>query len=391
MFSKNKSKINWPAIWLIMLAGVAFGFQVFTAQAHAASGYTKVLPEGLSTNASTAKSRVQQLVSNDAGVQARIALDNGVSVDEVANATVDSVSKTKVTIGKTEDNTARAVASGAVVTTSYMNGQTVAAWKVTLKISETKTVVVKWKLDCSNPFAKKGNKRPPLRITSKSKTFTFPFKKSKTTSRTVTCPSGQQVTVTVVSTVKGKVRVKSLTKGVKLISQQLTAQIQIDVTNAIKVTCAAMPTPPAPPTPTPVPPNPTPTPVPSVDHPPHVDVFNTPAHMYVNGVFYVFIEAYDEDGDAVSVSTSASGSGTITLPTPVDVRWDNTACPIGKKCFRARVQASSTPGSLTLVFTVNSTGTSGQPKSETKSVTLPVVPDDFGDGTQPAPIPTVSV
>lgn len=110
-----------------------------------------------------------------------------------------------------------------------------------------------------------------------------------------------------------------------------------------------------------------------VDHPPHIDVFNSPAHLYVNGNFYVYIEAYDEDGDAVSVSTSASGSGTITLPTPSLVRWDGSPCPVGKSCYRARVQASSTPGLLTLGFSVTANG-----KTETKTVTLPVMADDFG-------------
>lgn len=114
------------------------------------------------------------------------------------------------------------------------------------------------------------------------------------------------------------------------------------------------------------------TPQAPVDNPPHIDVFNTPAHLYTGGVHYVFIEAYDPDGDAVSVSTSASGQGTITLPTPVDVRWDNSPCPSGKSCYRARVQGSGTPGALSLTFKASS-----KDKFEIKQVTLPVVPDQF--------------
>jgi hypothetical protein len=111
-----------------------------------------------------------------------------------------------------------------------------------------------------------------------------------------------------------------------------------------------------------------------VDHPPVVNIMGSPAHLYVGGNAYVWIEASDSDGDAVSVKVSASGAGTVAGLVPSAVRWDGTPCPSGKSCYRATAWAGSTPGSMTVTATVTAGGKSGEPDS----ATFPVKPDDFG-------------
>lgn len=111
-----------------------------------------------------------------------------------------------------------------------------------------------------------------------------------------------------------------------------------------------------------------------VDHPPVVNIMGSPAHLYAGGNAYVWIEASDPDGDAVSVKVSASGSGTVAGLVPSTIRWDGTACPSGKSCYRATAWAGSTPGAMTITATVTAGGKSGEPDS----ATFPVKPDDFG-------------
>ena len=121
------------------------------------------------------------------------------------------------------------------------------------------------------------------------------------------------------------------------------------------------------------PPNEEPPPPPPVDHKPAVNIMGSPAHLYVGGNAYVWIEASDPDGDAVSVQVSASGAGTVAGLVPVDIRWDGTPCPSGKSCFRATAWAGNTPGNMTITATVTANGLSGEPDS----VTFPVLADEF--------------
>jgi hypothetical protein len=109
------------------------------------------------------------------------------------------------------------------------------------------------------------------------------------------------------------------------------------------------------------------------DRAPVVNIMGSPAHLYVSGNAYVWIEASDPDGDAVSVKVSAAGSGTVAGLVPVTIRWDGTPCPSGKKCFRATAWAGSTPGTMTITATVTAGG-----KSDSDSATFPIKPDDFG-------------
>lgn len=112
---------------------------------------------------------------------------------------------------------------------------------------------------------------------------------------------------------------------------------------------------------------------PPVDHKPVVNIMGSPAHLYVGGNAYVWIEAFDPDGDAVSVQVSASGAGTVAGLVPVDIRWDGTPCPSGKACFRATAWAGSTPGDMTITVKVTANGVSGDPDA----VTFPVKADEF--------------
>lgn len=112
---------------------------------------------------------------------------------------------------------------------------------------------------------------------------------------------------------------------------------------------------------------------PPVDHAPSVSIMGSPAHLYTGGNAAIWIEAFDPDGDAVSVNVSASGAGTVAGLVEVNVRWDGTACPSGKKCYRATAWAGDTPGTLTITATVSANGTPGQPAT----VSFPVKKDEF--------------
>ena len=110
-----------------------------------------------------------------------------------------------------------------------------------------------------------------------------------------------------------------------------------------------------------------------VDRKPVVNIMGSPAHLYVGGNAYVWIEASDPDGDPVSVKVSASGGGTVSGLVPVTVRWDGTACPSGTTCYRAQVWAGQTPGQMTVTATVSANGLNGEPDS----ATWPIVRDEF--------------
>lgn len=109
-----------------------------------------------------------------------------------------------------------------------------------------------------------------------------------------------------------------------------------------------------------------------VDNAPVVNIMGSPAHLYVGGNAYIWIEASDPDGDAVSVQVSASGAGTVAGLVPSDVRWDGTPCPSGKSCYRATAWAGDTPGTLTITAKVTANG-----KSAADSVSFPVKADEF--------------
>lgn len=109
------------------------------------------------------------------------------------------------------------------------------------------------------------------------------------------------------------------------------------------------------------------------DRPPVVNIMGSPAHLYVGGNAYVWIEASDPDGDAVSVKVSASGAGTVAGLVPSAIRWNGTPCPTGKSCYRATAWAGGSPGAMTITATVTANG-----KSNSDSATFPVKPDDFG-------------
>lgn len=115
------------------------------------------------------------------------------------------------------------------------------------------------------------------------------------------------------------------------------------------------------------PPNP-----PVVDRAPQVSQV-LPAHLYVGGNGYVWIEAYDPDGDPVSINVVGSGAGWIAGIIPVSIRWDRSPCPSGKQCFRATAWAGSSPG----MFYVNTTATAGG-KSASVTGNFEVKKDDFG-------------
>jgi hypothetical protein len=133
--------------------------------------------------------------------------------------------------------------------------------------------------------------------------------------------------------------------------------------------CNVTPPPPS----TPKCPDDRPVPVDGCDRAPMINIMGSPAHLYVGGNAYIWIETIDPDGDSVSVQVSASGSGTVAGTIPVSVRWDGSPCPTGKSCFRTTAWAGSTSGSMTVTAKVAAGGKSAQ-----DSVTFPVKADDFG-------------
>ena len=112
---------------------------------------------------------------------------------------------------------------------------------------------------------------------------------------------------------------------------------------------------------------------PPADRKPVVNIMGSPAHLYVNGNGYIWIEASDPDGDSVTVRLSASGQATVSGLVPSDIRWDGTACPSGKTCFRATVWAKSSPGDATITAVSTANGVDSDPDS----VTFPVRADEF--------------
>lgn len=109
------------------------------------------------------------------------------------------------------------------------------------------------------------------------------------------------------------------------------------------------------------------------DRPPTINIMGGPAHFYVRGNGMIWIEASDPDGDELSVKIISVSGGTVTGLVPVNVRWDGTTCPNGKKCYRATAWAGSAPGLFTVKVGVTANG-----KSDDDSHTFEIKPDDFG-------------
>ncbi len=125
-------------------------------------------------------------------------------------------------------------------------------------------------------------------------------------------------------------------------------------------------------------------PVPSngdCDRPPQGDLLK-PMHLSANGgTTYVYLKAYDPDGDFISAVIEASG-GATTGPT---VSWasyydgitDSWApCPVGWQCFRARLTAGNYPtGTIANLF---ATVMAGGKTVTLTNTTFPFLPDDGG-------------
>lgn len=413
---------------LIASAAVGTTFMVAAAPAMATPQYTQVVPGGLSMSSATATARVQQLLDTDAGVREAIASNySGLTAEELDGARVVSAAKSTSVLGVTDNNSARAVSTGSIVPTSYMSGKKVFTWTMTIKLRSGKTVVQKFKWDCSNPLLRKGSRPPALRMVRNVKAFAVKFAKSKTTKRVVVCPSGQSVTVTVKTTVRGRVKVKSITQAAKLQSQRLSAQVSLDVTNRISVVCAQQPpvvTPPPlapppvvqqviicgngvqnvgngnsgaivgdncntvvlpPPPVTPPPPPPPPPPVtPPPPPPPVVKTVRITSMTTLNdiptgktsGPFYITVNASHSGGSvtvdpgigAVSKCDSTTPTGSVTF----------SSLPAGNSQLCIIVYAPNDPGSRPTSMTVTvsaSLGNANDVKSSTFAITYPVRPE----------------
>jgi len=406
---------------------------IFGVSSASAASLGSVLPNGLSMSSSVAKQRVQYLVSNDRGVQQSLAADNGISVNDVAASKVAGITKTRVVLGQGYTNTGR-TASGSVVPTSYENGQKVISWKVTFHVHKSMSYTVLFKYNCSNPLLHKGSVHVRLLTVVKKAHFWMKFKKSKTTVRTFSCPSGQAVSVKIVTTVSGKVYVSSVTKGVKLISQKLQAKLNEQITNVITAKCGSSPPPPPPHVgcaagemqdsngncvtqqancenslhgswnnqnqsctivnnncgdttivygngntvytqgnncnSTPPPDCTTDNSCPSVDHAPQISCVY-PAHVFQGGNDYIWCEASDPDGDALTVNIVGDSYGHVSGVIPSDVRWDGTACPAVTSCYRATLWGDNV-GTAHITATVTANGV-----SSTSVGDVPVKQDQF--------------
>jgi hypothetical protein len=104
---------------------------------------------------------------------------------------------------------------------------------------------------------------------------------------------------------------------------------------------------------------------------PSVAIFGSPAHLFVNGDIWVYAEATPANA---TIAFSASGAGWVSGATPVSTRWDGSACPSGKTCWKVHAWASASPGTMT----VTAIASSGGVKSDPASVSWPVLPDNFG-------------
>jgi hypothetical protein len=125
-----------------------------------------------------------------------------------------------------------------------------------------------------------------------------------------------------------------------------------------------------------------PPPPPPVDHPPVVNIMGGPAHFYVKGNGMILTESSSPSGSEASIQIISATGGTVAGLVPVNVRWDGTPCPSGKKCFRATAWAGSVPGFFTIKVGVTANG-----KSDEDSHAFEIKPDDFGDTpAQPATV-----
>ena len=273
--------------------------------------------------------------------------------------------------------------------------------------------------DCYNKVVIKGKKLPKKAIVIKGKVKivkSFTYKAEAEAKATITAKAGAKAwcktdqssaeasasalatgSAKAKASAKGKTKAsaeaaaKKAAKNLALSAKfqsSLKAKLEVEASANAKASASAKasctivvpkPTPKPTPTPTPEPtpkptPKPTPTPEPPkppVDNPPSIEVKGSPAHLYVNGNVAIFVEAWDPDGDDIAVKATATG-GTVSGLVEVDTRWDGTACPAGRVCYRATAWGGSTAGTMTVTFTVTAKG-----KSDTATVSFPIVADDF--------------
>lgn len=80
------------------------------------------------------------------------------------------------------------------------------------------------------------------------------------------------------------------------------------------------------------------------------------AHLQYGADAFVWCEVVVPAGATLSGERMRKVSGPsdtrIDAPIPVDVRWDNTPCPSGTRCYRARVWAGRTDGDFVYEFEI---------------------------------------
>jgi hypothetical protein len=219
---------------------VSLAAMVAATPASATISLGRVLPNGIGSNPKTVLGNAQALVNNDLGIQRALASDNGLTIGQLAVAKATSAVKTTCVVDKSCTNTGRA-SDGTIVKTSYEHGTKVVEWNIHFKISVSKTITVRFKENCANPLLHTGKKKPPLIPVTKTVYFSMKFSKSKSTTQTITCPSGQKVSISVTTTVKGTVKVKTVVQAIKLIQIKLSGQLTLDVNTKIKAVCESYP------------------------------------------------------------------------------------------------------------------------------------------------------
>ena len=109
------------------------------------------------------------------------------------------------------------------------------------------------------------------------------------------------------------------------------------------------------------------------DRPPVVNIMGGAAHTYVGGNVAIWIETSDPDGDAQTLEVVGDSFAHISGVIPSSVRWDGTACPSGKQCWRATLWGDKV-GTAKVVASV----TAGGKTVVSQPAYVPIKPDDFG-------------
>lgn len=223
---------------IIVLAVVVGAFMALAPSANASLG--KFINEGLSENSGTATSRARQLLEVNPKVAKAIASDMGVSANSVDWNSAKAVKKGKCYGYNTGEGS-----NGSVVTTS---AGWYACWKFKVNLGTT-TLSFNMKRNCSNflPKNKYGTYVPNAKIISKTKILKFkkPFKLKAP----LTCPNGQQVTVTVSGTVRGTLKGRVWGKIWGAYSLKVKNQVKLAIEGKIAIECGGTTPPPPPPPP----------------------------------------------------------------------------------------------------------------------------------------------